>query len=408
MIHLVVRVARAALLLMGLCAAWPAAAQWRYITLSPDEPEGVDFRAVRLSPDVPSDLRVTANLRGSQPVYGQLRYGTDGSVRVTLVVDRISGDEADVYLDTNRDRIIDDQDRVPGTGILRRVELEVEVAEDVVSDFRPRWIWLRLSRQSDRAYVGTDGFAEGKVTIADREITSRRVDANANGLFADGDDRLWLDLNQDGMWSPIREQFPYLPILRVGEGRYAVRADRLGEALRLEPITGEGQIQLGLEQLPDDAQLLKLQVMLQGDDGSAFSISGIGTPVTAPIGNYSVGAVTALILRAGEDRPWYFVFSRPGGDRPEIWYHVETGQEVTIDPLQGLRFELELPNGDRIAPGQSVTVRPRLYTRDGLWINASSRGEPERRDGSQDDNPAAVTLQEPAAKVLETCSSGFA
>src|SRR5207248_8628235 len=118
----------------------------------------------------------------------------------------------------------------------------------------------------------------------------------------------------------------------------------------------------------------QLQVMLVGEDGSACTLQSGDAPATLPVGRYALASVTLSVLDGKVPEPWDFVFSRSGGEPPRRWYDVRADQEVSVDPVGKLRFELH-PDRASVRPGQELTVRPRLFTADGLLINSSARGE---------------------------------
>ena len=75
-----------ALILLGAGSA--VAGDWRYILPPPGDPfEHPPLRALALSRERPDDVKETVRYRGSRQRYAQLRYGSPGSVRVTVVLD---------------------------------------------------------------------------------------------------------------------------------------------------------------------------------------------------------------------------------------------------------------------------------------------------------------------------------
>jgi hypothetical protein len=394
--------------LLSTASLWADDSGWTYRADPADGLLPPIYRAVPVSLEQPDEVGEEVTYRGQSQRYAQLRYGTDDSTRVLLVVDEVKRNDVDVYVDTNRNRIIEPQDRIDGVGPVYRIPLDVEMTEGIEPVYRARIILLRRGVLPDMVSVATCGCATGTVEIDGGQVVARRVDGNANGLFADSSDRVWLDLNNDGQWSGITEQFPFLPILRVAQRRFAMRADRLGEYCRLEEIIGTGQLKIQLASIRPEAEVSKLEVMFMGDDGSAFSVRGLEDSMTVPVGKYAVGAVNVTVRDETSPEPWTFVFSRAGGAEPEIWYDVQQDAATDIDPLCGFRFELALSDGNEVRrAGQQVTVRPRLFTGDGLLINASHLGEADRYSSQHKHNAARIQLRTLQQRKLGSATSGF-
>ena len=93
-----------------------------------------------------------------------------------------------------------------------------------------------------------------------RPVQVRRVDGDANGLLADPQDRVWIDLDGDGQWQPVGEQFLFTPILKLNNQRYALRGDSRGERLELVPLMGVGAVSLKLPQSLSDKNVQEIQV----------------------------------------------------------------------------------------------------------------------------------------------------
>jgi hypothetical protein len=402
------------LLLLLLCypTAAPARdaepAPWRYVT--PAAGEGMEhppFYPTPLTGERPDDLSMAVPDRGARRRYAQFRYGSPDSARVAVVLDEIGPGAFDLYVDRNRDRRIEPGELVPGTGVIRRVTLPVEIVQKGTVQHSPRSLLLRRGVTGKTLGLATLGYLEGEAGLDGRRVKVRRVDGDSNGLFADLRDRLWIDRNGDGQWDPIAEQFPHLPVLRLGEGRFAVRADAVGNRLAFEPVVGVGRLKLHLPSLAKTARVRHLQVMMMGEDGSAFTLQGGDEPATLPVGRYAPGSVALSVLDGTAPEPWNFVFSRSGGDAPRRWYEVRADREVTVDPLGQLRFELHLPAGGA-RPGQELSVSPRLFTADGLLINSSACGDVEPFASSDKHNCATVQLVSSAGIVLGSAQSGFA
>ena len=62
----------------------------------------------------PADLREDVAFRGKQRKYAEVRYGSENSRRVAVVVDEVSADDWDLYIDADRNREKQNGSR-PGT-----------------------------------------------------------------------------------------------------------------------------------------------------------------------------------------------------------------------------------------------------------------------------------------------------
>ena len=97
-----------------------ASPRWQFVLPAPGDPfEHAPFRALVLSREKPEDLIENADYRGdpSRRRYAQIRFGSAGSIRVTSSSMRSGPGDADLYVDADRNRKIDDRDRVqPGDG----------------------------------------------------------------------------------------------------------------------------------------------------------------------------------------------------------------------------------------------------------------------------------------------------
>ena len=365
------------------------------------------FHPVPLTEEAPTDVSHEVTYRGTRRLYAQLRYGTPDSRRVAVVVDEVGPGAFDLYVDRNRNQTIEPAERVRGDGAVRRLRLDVELVREQAVKHVARTVLLRRGIVGTTLGIATVGYVEGAAEINGQRALVRRVDGEGNGLFADARDRVWLKRPGDITWDPIAGQFPYTPVLRLDGRRFAVRADAVGARLAFEEIVCAGRLKVHLPGLARNARVQQLQVMLVGEDGSAFTLPAGDAPAMLPVGRYGLASVTLSVLDSTAPEPWTFVFSRSGGEPPQRWYEVRKEQEVSVDPIGQLRFELRLPDA-AVPPGKEVSVSPRLYTGDGLLINASGRGEIDPYSASDKHNCATVQLVSATGTVLGAAQSGFA
>ncbi len=406
--------------------------EWRFVLPRPGaEHEHPPLRAVPLSAEKPDDLKEKAEYRGASRRYAQLRYGSPGAARVAVAIDEISGAEADLYVDFNRNRTIEARERFAGEGRTWRVPLDVEYIEGEVIKRYPRELIFRRGTTGrtlsfaaagyleGRAVLGEDSAAEPQAAVGagenDRKVqkTVRRMDGDGNGFFTDPQDRLWIDLNGDGIWDPVSEQFLFATILTIDGARYAVRSDERGTLFSLGKLEGTGVLRLvlpersaaeGASETDRRGGIVEAAVTLVGRDGSAIGLRGLGASATAPIGDYRVSALTVAFDDPQGGPRWTFVFS-DNGQETKRWYKLERDAEIEIAPLEKLEFFTGCQAKSRCRPGEAISVQPQLFTADGLLINTCYRGS---HDTGRDGVTAQIRLENAVGQSLSSALSGFA
>lgn len=382
---------------------------WQYVDTTADTGFSRPVsRSFTMTPEPPEDLEVQATWRGSKQWYAQVRYGNEASVRVTFVIDETSPGEFELYVDRNRDRVIGLVDLVAGEGRDREFDLIAEVAqEEYVKEYLRR-VHFRRSISGNQFSLGTTGFVKGTASRSDVSAPVRLVDGDVNGLFADDRDRIWVDLNNDGKWNALNEQFPFRPMLILNGKRWAVRADRIGSRFQLEEVTGVGELRLQITNLPASAKVVDFTGMVYAEDGSAYSIPGLDKPLSVPVGRYTPQNVT-VVIDNGEREPWLFSFSRSSTPNENEWFTVTADGETKIEAIGGLRFVAGVDADSVVRAGSAIQLRPRLYTGHGLLINMSCRSHStESAQLERLHNPAIMTLQTTDGRDVANTRSGFA
>lgn len=380
----------------------------RYVVPEAGEPfEHSPLMAISLSDEKPSDLIEQVRFRGTARRYGQLRFGTLNSVRVTVVVDQRANREFDLYVDANRNFQMEPKELIAGDGAVRRMKLGAEIRSEDEAEHRPRTVLFRRGVTGGSIGFATVGYLAGEATIGGRTCAVRRVDGDGNGLFTDARDRLWLDRDGNSEWDPFTEQLPLLPVMKFDDVRYAVKSDVVGTSLRFEPIIGEGKIRLRCQPSGPDSQVSDLFVMLVGSDGSALSLRCGDEAVAVPVGHYAVQSVTLAVRTGADGMPWNFGFARHGTPAEKNWHRVEKDATVTIDPVGKLTFAVVANDGKPTLTGKDVRIQPQLTTQDGLVINSCTLGAHQER-WSANESQAQVKLVSLAGEVLHQAQSGFA
>jgi hypothetical protein len=176
-------------------------------------------------------------------------------------------------------------------------------------------------------------------------------------------------------------------------------------------LTDVGQVQLRFATLVPGAEIAQLDVMLTGEDGSAFTIRSAKEPITVPVGRYTVATLAISLNSKAEvgdtdDRDWRFVFSDLGSPRRKTWFEVEANQTANIDPVGKISFSLDFGGDEnKAARGQRLHVQPRLFTQGGLLINT---GGCESSTSTETRSAARLSLRGRDSTVVATAQSGFA
>ncbi len=382
---------------------------WRYVLPAPGDPsEHPPLRALATSAARPVDVIERAAYRGARRRYAQVRFGEPNSTRVAVVLDESPAGVLDLYVDADRDRRIDARDRVE-PGLDRRtwrlpLKVEAGPGEGAAgpADVRDRAVVFRLGATGLTLGFAAAGYLEGRVAVAGRSHAARRSDGDGNGLMADPQDKLWVDLDDDGRWDPTAEQFPFAPVLAIGGGRYAARSDPIGRRLALAGLEGEGTVRLAMDKAPSGGSVVAMTALLVGRDGSAVSLDGEG-PATVPAGEYRLAAA-GVVVRATSGSRWSFAFSDRGRRGEAAWHPVAKGGRVDLDPIGTMELRTGLEAGAAARPGAPIDAQPALYTGDGLLVVAVGRaGESAGEEGPT----AEVALRSGDGPPLSSARCGF-
>src|SRR5262249_28347775 len=144
-------------------------------------------------------------------------------------------------------------------------------------------------------------------------------------------DRVWIDLDGDGRFDPLTEQFPLGSPITVGGRLYLVQPDPTGTQVRVRArVTETGTLRPTVPRRPG-AVGRSFGASLVSEFGELAVLQAVGTPVELPAGRYRVESLT---VRAADDkdRVWTFRFN---GQR-QFGLRVEAGRESAADLLAGL------------------------------------------------------------------------
>ena len=224
------------------------------------------------------------------------------------------------------------------------------------------------------------------------------ADGNADGLFDTvGEDRVWIDLDDDGRFDPLLEQFPLgKPITSAGK-LFVVSSNATASAVRARRRSGaEAKLRAVVGGKPPKARA-KIDIELISDLGELVSIDRADAPVPVLAGEYHVVSAELSLPDKG-GRTWTYHFGGRGGGA----LRVEAGQERRLELLKHLVLEAwAQPPGGMAMPGGTVNVRPELLADDSLSLTSC------RVEDSEQQPEAEVTLLSPAGARLSSGRCGF-
>jgi hypothetical protein len=129
----------------------------------------------------------------------------------------------------------------------------------------------------------------------------------------------------------------------------------------------------------------------------------VGGEVTVPTGDYRVSSLLLTLDDPHGGPVWSYSFGDNGG-KPAQWRYVHKGRSVEHDAVGKLDFAVQSENACKA--GEELSVRPALYTGDGLLIERAHRGAEFDRFGNT--CAGKLTLADGDGKSLAEAHSGFA
>jgi hypothetical protein len=380
------------LLLLAASVVAAPASDWEFVDESSrDGRSVVTFRTVELA-DAPSrplhpDDRPPAGSR-----FGSVALGPGGRHRLGVVW---HADTGTLWFDADGDGRYETAER----HTLGAQPLEAMVA--VPFGAGPQQMrTLMIRKRGDGLAWAVRGYTAGSVTINGRAVAALLTDGDGDGCFdGAGADRVWLDLDGDGRFDPLSEQFPLGTAIQAGGTALLIlpQSDGLGVRVRERPNeTGTLAVRIGTS-----APVLELTAEYVSEFGELVAVGEAGRPVTLPVGKYRVRSVQ-LRLAGADDRVWLYTFASGGGPCDVV---VSRGQQTAHEPVAGLKLSLTHDAETGVAPGESVTTQPDV-TAGELYLTKCVLGT--RFAASGREVTAAITLTGPGGVALDRAFSGFA
>jgi hypothetical protein len=377
-------------LLAASVAAQPASG-WKFVDESTrDGRSVVTFRTVELA-DAPSrplhpDDRPPAGSR-----FGSVRLGPGGKHRLGVVWHPDSGA---LWFDADSDGRYSAAERVVLGSKPHEAKVSVQFGDGAKQD---RTVMIRT--RGDGLAWAVRGYTLGTVTLNGKRVGAMLTDGDADGCFdGAGADRVWLDLDGDGTFDPLTEQFPLGTVITAGGTAVLVgtRPDGLAVQARERP-SQTGTLTVEVVRLPR-TEVVELVANYVSEFGELVVVRAADRPVPLPAGKYRVDSLR-LKLADPDGRVWHYTFA--SGERGYD-LEVKKGAGTTRRLLDGLKATASLDAG--AGTGGSVQVQPDVHA-GGLYLTACEVADRFAERGRE--VMAEIQLAGPGSVVLDRCAGGF-
>lgn len=247
------------------------------------------------------------------------------------------------------------------------------------------------------------GCMAGTLNLAGKAVRTLLIDGNADGCFdAAGTDRVWIDLDGDGRFDPVAEQFPLGSPIRVGGTSYTVASDPWARSVAAhERDPRLGRLRLALGGPAPAGKVVAVSASLVGETGELVTVQALDAPAEAPVGRYRVAGLT-LELADDSGRVWSYTFR--GGRAGAI--DVAPAGEARADLLDGLALDVATDAHGGTGPGGEIDTTPHLRLASGLYLAACTTRLGDAVRGQE--RTASVVLKAPDGAALDRVVSGFA
>ena len=336
-------------------------------------------------------------------LYGLVPVGPKPETALVIVWCPKAPGGPELWLDSNGDGRLSADERhvMPGR------DLEIAATISVQLEPKPkrvqRTLLFRRSTLGEGLRYAVRGFAHGTLALGGTKHRAVLIDGNADGCFDSvGQDRVWIDLNGDGQFDPLTEQFPLgKPIVKDGEV-YVIRSDPLASAVRASPRSAaQGRLRLTLAGGPGPGA--KASVELISDLGELVLIDRLDQPAAVPVGEYRISWLK-LEMTDSSGQPWTYSFRE---DKAKS-HVVRTGEETTIAMLGKLAMNVAWDSrgsDSKPKPGETVVISPRLVADECLYLSActvGAEGAARPAEGS-----AEIFLLSSDRKIINRGITGF-
>jgi hypothetical protein len=333
--------------------------------------------------------------------YGLLPIGPKPETGLMIVWIPKDNDKSVLWLDADGNGNLTDEERHVLSGKKLEIPASITVQVQPEKQQAKRTLLFRRSAQGDGLRYAVRGYAQGRLKLGEKEFDAALVDGNADGcLNTVGHDRVWIDLDGNGRFDLLTEQYPLGKPITLDGQVYVVRSNPLADevVVNLRSV-GEGKLRLALAAKSGSPG--KIEAELVSDIGEFLPMEKLNEFVSVPYGEYRFSALQLEVPDA-KGKLWSYRFS---GEQPRN-YTVPLNRETTIELLKHCLVNVQmLTEEEKIKPGGEIQVRPEIIADECLSLGSCSTRKKDAERGS--DVEAEVLLLDPAGKTVHRSVAGF-
>ncbi len=347
--------------------------EWSFVpesTVSADD-LGFSGQWLQMKSVRPEQLDIEVMMGEPDCRFAEFYFGDSASRVVTLVAESIDGEVAQLFCDSDRNGVVAREEAFHRHAVVPHVwvgQIPAEYTSQGKRAHAQRQVAV-VTQPTGNFKLVTLGHFAGTLQLGNQSIPYRRYDMDGTGIANDQADLLQLDLNQDGTWDPLTEEYSVRNSLKVNDHYYQLLTDGAGHDLKLKPVDQTGTLEVSFTLQSPPARLLRLEGTLRSDEGHFVPISLQGGPVSLPVGNYflqslvidakdSQGQVYRMTLGVPDE---VLLDQRKQVASPIV---IRSDQNTQVDLLDSLLLDVSLTQS---ADRQPV-LAPVIKTRHGLVV----------------------------------------
>ncbi len=357
------------------------AVHFREIVLRPEAPGPVE-----VDPPLPEDVRYGMVLLGERRDESRMLAWAAGELPPVL------------WFDADGDSVFAPHERHVVEKSWLTIDAPISTLSSASQERLAFTVLLRRSALPGGLQYAVRGCTAGELSIAGRTCSAFLADADANGLFGDaGADRVWIDLNGDGRFDGLSEQFLLGRPIPLDGADHVVSANPGGTQVRAHRRSdkrGAVRVLMGREV---EGEVARFSASLLSDMGELISVDAPDAPAEVPIGLYRLSGLS-LTLRDERGFSWSYEFTGGKGD-----VRVTEGGESSVTALADLSLSASVSRG---ASRERLTLTPDLGTPSGLYLSLCEQRRSDRNIG--DWGRCTISARKPDGTLEQLATSGFA